>query len=126
MYAVSFFECYSRIYIVSFVYVKGCLKPLLPNTGPRNVSRGFFCPNRYACIGGKASVDGSSPMCDAGYEGLGCVECSAAYGPSDSNSLVCAWASTPPAEVSKEGLNMGAPRSLKLARPPFTCFRLRS
>ncbi|CAJ1444860.1 unnamed protein product [Effrenium voratum] len=68
---------------------------------PRNVSRGFFCPNRYACIGGKASVDGSSPMCDAGYEGLGCVECSAAYGPSDSNSLVC----VPCAESQMQRIN---------------------
>ena len=42
----------------------------------------------YTCIGGEFKIDSGSCMCAAGYEGEGCLECSANYVPDEDGNCV--------------------------------------
>ncbi|CAE7221165.1 pmpB [Symbiodinium sp. CCMP2592] len=56
----------------------------------RNVSRTFHCPNEAACAGGEFSHGAVKvPMCEDGFQGQGCADCSDGYAMADSSVLVC-------------------------------------
>ncbi|CAE7351585.1 unnamed protein product [Symbiodinium natans] len=75
---------------------------------PGSVSKWYRCPSDQACPGGylnASSVAGEPaqelvPMCEEGYGGVGCTNCTMGYGRGDSNILQCVHCSSSPRQAT--------------------------